>query len=233
MRKHGKRFREAAKRVEDRVYEPQDALQLVKSLATAKFDETVEVAFRLGVDPRHTDEMVRGAVSLPNGLGKKVRVLVFARGDRAREAEQAGADVVGGEELVQKVQGGWLDFDVAVATPDLMGSVGRLGRLLGPRGLMPNPKSGTVTAEVGAAVREIKAGKVEYRTERAGVVHAPIGRASFETQALLENFEAVLDALYRSKPAAAKGTYVRSITACSSMGPGVPINPTVTVGVHA
>jgi len=233
VRKHGKRFREAAKRVEDRVYEPQDALQLVKSLATAKFDETVEVAFRLGVDPRHTDEMVRGAVSLPNGLGKKVRVLVFARGDRAREAEQAGADVVGGEELVQKVQGGWLDFDVAVATPDLMGSVGRLGRLLGPRGLMPNPKSGTVTAEVGAAVREIKAGKVEYRTERAGVVHAPIGRASFETQALLENFEAVLDALYRSKPAAAKGTYVRSITACSSMGPGVPINPTVTVGVHA
>lgn len=233
MRKHGKRYREAAKLVEDRFYEPAEAFTLLKTLAKAGFDETVEVAFRLGVDPRHTDEMVRGAVSLPNGLGKKVRVIVFARGDRVREAEQAGADEVGGEELVQKVQGGWLDFDVAVATPDLMGSVGRLGRLLGPRGLMPNPKSGTVTLDVGAAVREIKAGKVEYRTERAGVVHAPIGRASFEAQALLENFEALLDALYRSKPAAAKGTYVRSITASTTMGPGVPISPTVTVAAPA
>lgn len=232
MRKQGKRFREAAKRVEDRAYEPLEALELVRSLASAHFDETIEVAFRLGVDPRHTDEMVRGAVALPNGLGKAVRVIVFARGDRAREAEQAGADVVGADELVQRVQGGWLDFDVAVATPDLMGSVGRLGRLLGPRGLMPNPKSGTVTFEVGDAVREIKAGKVEYRTERAGVVHAPIGRASFTGPALVQNFEALLDALYRSKPAAAKGTYVRSITASSTMGPGVAINPAVTVAVQ-
>jgi large subunit ribosomal protein L1 len=231
--KPGKRYREAVKQVEDRAYEPVEAFELVKRLAGAHFDETVEVAFRLGVDPRHTDEMVRGAVSLPHGLGKKVRVLVFARGDRAREAEEAGADVVGGEELVQKVQGGWLDFDVAVATPDMMGSVGRLGRLLGPRGLMPNPKSGTVTVDVGAAVREIKAGKVEYRTERAGVVHAPLGRASFPTENLVGNFEALLDALYRSKPAAAKGTYVRSITVSSTMGPGVPLNPTVTAAARA
>ncbi len=233
MGKPGKRYREAVKQVEDRAYEPVEAFELVKRLAGAHFDETVEVAFRLGVDPRHTDEMVRGAVSLPHGLGKKVRVLVFARGDRAREAEEAGADVVGGEELVQKVQGGWLDFDVAVATPDMMGSVGRLGRLLGPRGLMPNPKSGTVTVDVGAAVREIKAGKVEYRTERAGVVHAPLGRASFPTENLVGNFEALLDALYRSKPAAAKGTYVRSITVSSTMGPGVPLNPTVTAAARA
>lgn len=232
MGKPGKRYREAVKQVEDRAYEPAEGFELVKRLAAAHFDETVEVAFRLGVDPRHTDEMVRGAVSLPHGLGKKVRVLVFARGDRAREAEEAGADVVGGEELVQKVQGGWLDFDVAVATPDMMGAVGRLGRLLGPRGLMPNPKSGTVTVDVGAAVREIKAGKVEYRTERAGVVHAPLGRASFPTENLVGNFEALLDALYRSKPAAAKGTYVRSITVSSTMGPGVPLNPTATVAAR-
>ncbi len=233
LRKHGKRYRAAAKQVEDRSYEPAEALALIKRLAQAKFDETVEIAFRLGVDPRHTDEMVRGAVALPHGLGKAVRIIVFARGDRAREAEQAGADVVGGEELVQKVQAGWLDFDVAVATPDLMGSVGRLGRLLGPRGLMPNPKSGTVTFDVAAAVAEIKAGKVEYRTERAGVVHAPIGRVSFEVQALAENFEALLEALHRSKPAAAKGTYVRSITASSTMGPGVRINPAIAVAAGA
>lgn len=233
MKSHGKRYREISKQVEERLYEPDEAFGLVKQLARAKFDETVEVAFRLGVDPRHTEEMVRGAVALPNGLGKKVRVAVFARGDRAREAEQAGADVVGADELVQKIQGGWLDFDVAVATPDLMASVGRLGRTLGPRGLMPNPKSGTVTFDVGAAVREIKAGKVEYRTERAGVVHAPLGRASFEAGALLENFYALLDALYRSKPAAAKGQYVRSITISSTMGPGVPVNPQVTAPVQA
>ncbi len=233
MQRRGKRFRAAAAQVEERAYEPADAFALVKRLATAKFDETVEVAFRLGVDPRHTDEMVRGAVALPHGLGKKVRVVVFARGDRAREAEQAGADVVGADDLVQKIQGGWLDFDVAVATPDLMASVGRLGRTLGPRGLMPNPKSGTVTFEVGNAVREIKAGKVEYRTERAGVVHAPLGRASFEENALLENFYTLLDALYRSKPAAAKGQYVRSITVSSTMGPGVAVNPLVAAPVQA
>ncbi len=233
MKRHGKGYREAAKQVETRVYEPGDAVALVKTAARAKFDETVEAAFRLGVDPRHTDEMVRGAVALPHGLGKAVRVAVFARGDRAREAEQAGADEVGTDDLVARIQGGWLDFDVAVATPDLMASVGRLGRILGPRGLMPNPKSGTVTFEVGAAVREIKAGKVEYRTERAGVVHVPVGRVSFPAPALLENFYAVLDALYRSKPAAAKGTYVRSITLCSTMGPGVPVNPGAMAPVQA
>lgn len=233
MKRHGKRYREISKQVQDRLYEPEEAFALVKQLAGAKFDETIEVAFRLGVDPRHTDEMVRGAVALPNGLGKKVRVAVFARGDRGREAEQAGADIIGADDLVQKIQGGWLDFDVAVATPDLMASVGRLGRILGPRGLMPNPKSGTVTFDVGAAVREIKAGKVEYRTERAGVVHAPIGRASFEADALLGNFYALLDALYRSKPAAAKGQYMRSITASSTMGPAVPVNPMVMAPVQA
>ena len=228
MKRHGKRFREAAKAVEARVYQPLEAFELVKRLASAHFDETVEVAVRLGVDPRHTDEMVRGAVALPHGLGRPVRVLVFARGDRAKEASEAGADVVGGEELVQKVQGGWLDFDVAVATPDLMASVGRLGRLLGPRGLMPNPKSGTVTNDVATAVREIKAGKVEYRTEKAGVVHAPLGRASFAPDALTENFQVLLDALYRAKPAAAKGVYVRTITVSSTMGPGVSVDPMVS-----
>jgi large subunit ribosomal protein L1 len=233
VKSHGKRFRALLTQVEDRAYEPEQAFGLVKQLATAKFDETVEVAFRLGVDPRHTDEMVRGAVALPHGLGRQVRVIVFARGDRAKEAEQAGADLVGADDLVQKIQGGWLDFDVAVATPDLMASVGRLGRVLGPRGLMPNPKSGTVTFEVGNAVREIKAGKVEYRTERAGVVHAPIGRASFPETSLAENFYALLDALHRSKPTAAKGTYVRSITVSSTMGPGIRINPLVTAPVQA
>jgi large subunit ribosomal protein L1 len=233
MKRHGKRFRAALAQVESRVYAPDEAFDLVRRLATAHFDETVDVAFRLGVDPRHTDEMVRGAVSLPHGLGRAVRVAVFARGDRAREAEQAGADVVGADELVQRIQGGWLDFDVAVATPDLMAAVGRLGRILGPRGLMPNPKSGTVTFDVGQAVAEIKAGKVEYRTERAGVVHAPLGRVSFESTALIDNFYALLDALYRSKPAAAKGTYVRSITIASTMGPGVPVDPLVTVPSQA
>ncbi len=233
MKRHGKRYAAALAQVGDRVYAPEEAFDLVRRLATAHFDETVDVAFRLGVDPRHTDEMVRGAVALPHGLGRAVRVAVFARGDRAREAEQAGADIVGADDLVQRVQGGWLDFDVAVATPDLMAAVGRLGRILGPRGLMPNPKSGTVTFDVGQAVSEIKAGKVEYRTERAGVVHAPLGRVSFEPSALAENFYALLDALYRSKPAAAKGIYVRSITVSSTMGPGVPVDPLVTVPVQA
>ncbi len=222
----------AAQAVTPEVQAPEQALGQVRALASAKFDETVEVACRLGVDPRHTEEMVRGSVALPSGLGRKVRVIVFARGDRAREAEQAGADLVGGDELVQKVQGGWFDFDVAVATPDMMAAVGRLGRILGPRGLMPNPKSGTVTFDVGAAVREIKAGKVEFRTDRAGVVHVPIGRVSFETGALAQNFYALLDALYRSKPAAAKGTYVRSITVSSTMGPGVRVDPTVSVAAQ-
>ncbi len=230
MKRHGKRYRDAIKRVEKKLYAPADAFALVKELARAKFDETVDVAVRLGVDPRHTEEMVRGAVSLPHGLGRSVRVVAFARGDRAREAEEAGADVVGADDLVARIQGGWLEFDVAVATPDMMSAVGRLGRILGPRGLMPNPRTGTVAQDIGRAIAEVKAGKVEYRTDRTGgVVHAPIGKASFEVPALVENFEALLDALYRSKPAAAKGTYVRSITVASTMGPGVPVDPTVTV----
>jgi large subunit ribosomal protein L1 len=227
--RHGKRYRDAAAQVAERLYTPEEALQLVKQLARARFDETVEVAMRLGVDPRHTDEMVRGSVALPHGLGKSVRVIAFARGDRAREAEQAGADAVGADDLIARVQGGWLDFDVALATPDMMGAVGRLGRILGPRGLMPNPRSGTVTQDIGRAVAEFKAGRVEFRTDRGGVVHAPIGKVSFDVAKLVENFEALLDAVYRAKPEAAKGTYVRSITVSSTMGPGVRVNPAAPV----
>lgn len=225
MRRRGKRYREAVKQVADRVYEPGEALTLVTALAKAHFDETVDVALRLGVDPRHTDQVVRGAVALPNGLGRSVRVVVIARGDRAHEATEAGADFVGGEELLSKISGGWLDFDVMVATPDMMGSVGKLGRTLGPRGLMPNPKSGTVTMDVAAAIREIKAGRVEYRTDRAGVVHAPLGKVSFAPERLEENFQALLDAVVRSKPEGSKGTYLRGITVSSTMGPGVRVNP--------
>jgi large subunit ribosomal protein L1 len=223
MADHGKAYRTASKRVEDRVYTPVEAMALVKEMAHAKFDETVEVAVRLGVDPRHADQMVRGAVVLPHGTGRSPRTLVFAKGDKAREAEGAGADIVGGDELVAKVQGGFLDFDVAVATPDMMGAVGRLGRILGPRGLMPNPKAGTVTLEVAAAVKEIKAGKIEFRTEKAGIVHGPIGRVSFSADDLAENLEALIDALLKSKPAAAKGQYIRSVTVSSTMGPGVAV----------
>ncbi len=223
MPEHGKGYRAAQGRVQDRAYAPAEAMALVKELAHAKFDETVEVAVRLGVDPRHADQMVRGAVVLPHGTGRSPRVLVFAKGDKAREAEAAGADVVGGDELVVKVQGGFLDFDVAVATPDMMGGVGRLGRLLGPRGLMPNPKAGTVTFEVGAAIKEIKAGKIEFRTEKAGIVQAPIGRVSFAAEALAENLDTLIDALVKNKPAAAKGQYIKSVTVSSTMGPGVAV----------
>jgi large subunit ribosomal protein L1 len=226
MERRGKRYEVASKTFDrDQLFEPLAAVQLVKQLASAKFDETVEVAVRLGVDPRHADQMVRGAVALPNGTGKSVRVLVFAKGEKAHEAEAAGADIVGAEDVVERIQQGWLEFDVAVATPDMMGTVGKLGRVLGPRGLMPNPKAGTVTFEVAQAVKEIKAGKIEYRTEKAGIVHAPIGKVSFSAEALVENLEALLDALVRAKPAAAKGTYVRGITMSSTMGPGVKINP--------
>lgn len=231
MRKRSKGYQEQIKRVEDRGYDVPEALALVKSLARAHFDETIDVAFRLGVDPRHNDQVVRGAVVLPNGLGKSVRVVVFARGDRAREAEQAGADVVGSDDLLERIAAGWMEFDVAIATPDMMGSVGKLGRILGPRGLMPNPKSGTVTMDVAAAVREVKAGRVEYRTDRAGIVHAPIGKVSFEVRALEENFAALLDALYRSRPSGAKGVYVRSVVVSSTMGPGVAV--TAGTGVAA
>ncbi|MCL8206491.1 MAG: 50S ribosomal protein L1 [Actinomycetia bacterium] len=211
-----------------RLYEPEEAVRLVKSLSRARFDESVDVAVRLGVDPRHSDQMVRGAVVLPHGTGKPVRVAVFAKGEKAKEAEEAGADIVGAEDLIERIQGGWLEFDTAVATPDMMGLVGRLGKILGPRGLMPNPRTGTVTFEVRQAVREIKAGKVEFRTEKAGIVHVPIGRVSFSETALLENFTTLMDALLKAKPQAAKGQYVRSVTISSTMGPGIHVNP-VTV----
>jgi large subunit ribosomal protein L1 len=221
----GKKYQEALKKIEaDRLYEVAEACALVKDTATARFDEAVELAVRLGVDPRHADQMVRGAVALPHGTGKTVRVVAFAKGDKAREAQEAGADVVGDEELVARIQGGWLEFDVAVATPDMMGSVGRLGRVLGPRGLMPNPKSGTVSMEIAAAIRDIKAGKIEFRTEKAGIVHVPVGRVSFAPEALEDNIHAVLEALLRAKPSAAKGTYVKTVHLATTMGPGIPVS---------
>ncbi len=226
MPKHGKKYQNAAKEIDrSLLYEPVEALEMVKKLASAKFDETVEVAVRLGVDPRHADQQVRGAVVLPNGTGKTARVLVFAKGEKHKEAESAGADFVGAEDMIEKIQGGWLDFDVAIATPDMMGAVGKLGRVLGPRGLMPNPKTGTVTFDVEKAVKDVKAGKIEYRTDKAGIIHAPIGKVSFETEKLAENLQTLIEALVRAKPAAAKGTYLKSITVSSTMGPGVKINP--------
>lgn len=226
MPKHGKKYNEAAKQIDRaKLYDPSEALELVKKASAAKFDETVEVSVRLGVDPRHADQQVRGAVSLPAGTGKAVRVLVFAKGDKAKEAEVAGADIVGAEEIITKIQEGWLGFDVAVATPDMMGMVGKLGRVLGPRGLMPNPKTGTVTFDVTNAIKEIKAGKVEYRTDKAGIIAAPIGKISFEQNNLAINFKAFMDALVRAKPAAAKGVYMKSITISSTMGPGIRVNP--------
>jgi len=226
MRTHGKKYRAATKgRDESAVFQPKQALELVKSAAFAKFDETVEVAVRLGVDPRHADQIVRGTVVLPAGTGKSVRVLVIAVGDKAREAEAAGADFVGIEH-VAKIKEGWLDFDVMIATPDQMGQVGQLGRVLGPRGLMPNPKAGTVTFDVGRAVREVKAGKIEFRVDKGGNVHAPIGKVSFAPEALETNFSAFMDQIVRSKPAAAKGVYVKNVAISSSMGPGVAVDTT-------
>ena len=224
MPKHGKKFRDAQARVpEGSTFQPAEAVSLVKELSFAKFDETVEAAVRLGVDPRHADQIVRGAVVLPHCTGKTARVLVIAQGDRAREAEEAGADFVG-TEYVQKIKDGWLDFDVCVATPDMMGQVGQLGRILGPRGLMPTPKAGTVTMDVSRAVREIKAGKIEFRVDRTGNVHVPIGKVSFEPAKLEENLSAFMDTVIRAKPAAAKGQYVRGVTVSSTMGPGVPVD---------
>jgi large subunit ribosomal protein L1 len=224
MPKHGKKFREAQARVPaGEALAPGDAVALVKELSYAKFDETVEAAVRLGVDPRHADQIVRGAVVLPHGTGKTARVLVIAQGEKAREAEEAGADFVG-TEYVQKIKDGWLDFDVAVATPDMMGQVGQLGRILGPRGLMPTPKAGTVTMDVARAIREIKAGKIEFRVDRTGNVHVPIGKVSFEPQKLEENLSAFMDTVLRAKPSAAKGQYVRGVTVSSTMGPGVAID---------
>lgn len=231
--KHGKKHVDASRRYDrQRLHEPQEAFELVKQLSNRNFDETVEVAFRLGVDPRKADQMLRGTVSLPAGTGKDVRVAVFAAGDAAREAQEAGADVVGADDLVERVQGGFLDFDVAIATPDMMGQVGKLGRLLGPRGLMPNPKTGTVTNDVGKAVAEFKGGKVEYRTDRYGNVHVPIGKVSFDVPALVKNYGAVLEEIIRAKPAAAKGRYVKAVTTSSTMGPGVKIAPDARVDGH-
>ena len=225
--KRSKKYAESLKLIDKtKQYEIDEAISLMKQTAKANFDETVELSVRLGVDPRHADQQVRGTVVLPHGTGKSVKVLVFAKGDKATEAEQAGADYVGAEELAQKIQSeNWFDFDVCVATPDMMGVVGRLGRLLGPKGLMPNPKSGTVTMDVARVVKEIKAGKVEYRVDRYGIIHVPIGKVSFDDQKLRENLMTLIDAIIKAKPAAAKGTYLRSVVISSTMGPGIKLNP--------
>lgn len=226
MPKHGKKYVEASKQVEKgNLYEVNDAIALVKKTAAAKFDETVEVAFRLGVDPRQSDQQIRGAVVLPHGTGKSQTVLVFAKGEKAKEAEAAGADFVGAEDMVAKIQGGWFGFDVAVATPDMMGVVGKIGRLLGPKGLMPNPKTGTVTMDVTKAVNEVKAGKIEYRVDKTGIIHAPIGKVSFEQAQLEDNFKTLVDVIIKAKPASQKGQYIKSVSVSSTMGPGVKINP--------
>lgn len=224
--KRGKKYSEAAKLIDrTKVYDPAEAVSLIKKTAIAKFDETVEAHIRLGVDGRHADQQVRGAVVLPHGTGKTVRVLVFAKGDKATEAEAAGADHVGGDELIPKIQNdGWLDFDVVVATPDMMGVVGRLGRVLGPKGLMPNPKAGTVTMDVTKAVQDIKAGKIEYRLDKSNIIHVPVGKASFSEEQLSDNLDALISAIIKAKPAAAKGQYLRSITIANTMGPGVKLN---------
>lgn len=225
--KSGKKFAAAAAQVEARPYALEEAVTLVQKIKFAKFDETVEVHMRLGVDPKHADQMVRGTVVLPNGLGRTKRVLVIASGEKLREAEQAGADFIGGEEVVARIQSeGWTDYDAVIATPDMMRSVGRLGKILGPRGLMPNPKTGTVTTDVAKAVQETKAGKVEFRVDKTGVIHAPVGKVSFEQGKLIENAQTLIGAVVKAKPSAAKGKYVRSATVCSTMGPGVPLDVT-------
>ena len=225
MAKVGKKYEASAKLVDKSAYTLADAMPLIKKAAFAKFDETVEVAMRLGVDPKHADQMVRGTVVLPNGLGKSKRVIVIASGDKVREGREAGADESGGDDLVQRIQGGWIDFDAVVATPDMMKSVGRLGKVLGPRGLMPNPKTGTVTVDVARAVKEVKAGKVEFRVDKTGIIHCPVGKVSFEAGKLAENAGALISSIIKAKPASAKGKYVRSIVISSTMGPGVPIDP--------
>ncbi len=220
----GKKYNEAAKLVEKRPYTLADAMPILKKAAFAKFDETVEVAVRLGVDPKHADQMVRGTVVLPHGLGVSKRVIVIASGEKVREGREAGADEVGGDDLVQKIQGGWMDFDAVVATPDMMKSVGRLGKVLGPRGLMPNPKTGTVTVDVARAVKEVKAGKVEFRVDKTGIIHCAIGKVSFDAQKLAENAHSIISSVLKAKPASAKGRYVRSIVVSSTMGPGLAID---------
>jgi large subunit ribosomal protein L1 len=219
-----KRYDSAAAKVGEREYGMEEAITLLAEIPRAKFDESVDLSFRLGVDPKHADQMVRGAVVLPHGRGRTVRVAVFARGEKEREAREAGADVIGAEDLVERIQGGWMEFDTTVATPDLMGQVGRLGKVLGPRGLMPNPKLGTVTFDVGRAVREAKAGKVEYRVDKAGNIHTPVGKRSFSAEQLTANALAVIDSIMRAKPAASKGTYLRSLTLSTTMGPGIKVD---------
>ena len=227
MAKKGKKYLEAAKAVDaTKQYTPEEAVNLLKKIDFAKFDETVEVAYRLNVDPKQADQQIRGAVVLPNGTGKTSKVIVFAQGDQAKAAEDAGADIVGAEDLVQKIQDGWLDFDVAVATPPMMAQVGRLGRILGPKGLMPNPKTGTVTMDTAKAVNDIKAGQVAYRVDKAGIIHAPIGKKSFDADKLLENFKAMNDIVLKARPASTKGIYIKSLTLTSTMAPGIKVNTT-------
>ena len=226
MARTGKKFQKAAGQVEERFYTLEEAIPLVQKVKFAKFDETVEMALRLGVDPKYADQMVRGTVVLPHGLGRSKSVLVIANADKQKEASEAGADFIGGEEVVEKIQGGWMDFDAVVATPDMMRVVGKLGKVLGPRGLMPNPKTGTVTTDIAKAVREIKAGKVEFRVDKTGIVHAPIGKVSFASPSLLANAHALLDSVFRAKPPAAKGKYLRTMTVSSTMGPGVRVDVT-------
>jgi large subunit ribosomal protein L1 len=226
-RQSGKKYQSARKQIESREYQLEEAIPLLKKIKFAKFDETVEVHMRLGVDPKHADQMVRGTVLMPNGLGKSKKVLVIAGGDKQKEAEEAGADYVGGEDMVNKIQSeSWTDFDAVIATPDMMRSVGKLGKILGPRGLMPNPKTGTVTPEVGKAVREVKAGKVEFRVDKTGIIHAPVGKISFAAEKLAENAATLITAVIKAKPAVAKGKYVKSATICSTMSPGVSIDTT-------
>jgi large subunit ribosomal protein L1 len=226
MPKLGKKFATAKAQVPERPHTFEEAIPLVQKIKFARFDETVEVSMRLGVDPKHADQMVRGTVVLPHGLGKSKRVLVIAGGDKQREAQEAGADEIGGEEVVEKIQGGWMDFDAVVATPDMMRAVGKLGKVLGPRGLMPNPKTGTVTPNIAQAVREIKAGKVEFRVDKTGIIHAPVGKISFPSQSLIDNTHALVDSVVKAKPSAAKGKYLRSVTMSSTMGPGIVIDTT-------
>jgi large subunit ribosomal protein L1 len=227
MKKHGKKYAAASKQIAvDRVYSIEDAIPLVQKVMFTKFDETVDMSLRLGVDPKHADQMVRGTVVLPHGLGKSKRVLAIAGGEKQKEAQDAGADIVGGEEMVEKIQGGFMDFDAVVATPDMMRAVGKLGKVLGPRGLMPNPKTGTVTIEIARAVREIKAGKVEFRVDKTGIIHAPLGKMSFATDSLVANAHALVDSIVKAKPAAAKGKYLKSVTVSSTMGPGIKIDTT-------
>jgi large subunit ribosomal protein L1 len=225
MSKHGKRYIEASKLVDSaKLYAPAEALTLIKSMPKGKFDETVELAIRLGVDPRHADQQIRGAVVLPFGTGRTVKIAVFAKGEKAKEAVEAGAEKVGAEDLIEEIQKGWMDFDVAVATPDMMGAVGKLGKVLGPKGLMPNPKTGTVTMDITKAVKEIKAGKVEYRVDKSGIVAVSIGKVSFDADKLARNFHTIMDVIMKAKPASAKGTYVKSVVVSSTMGPGVKIS---------